>query len=857
MLVYQRAFVMQQGGKISDLAHVLQQQEALLGIMRMNGRHVGRRRQQRLYCGKRAGILVLGWRIHHDARAAIGQRDTEILAEVGISGSKVQLYFLTGKLRGQPRFEGFESLHSRVHRQIGYNDAIVTALSGPQHLMKACFRLTPLAAALLPLFLLPVAQAETPPAEPVTVEADQLQGQMDETLRAEGNVTLRQGEDTLQADWLDYFIKRQQIRAGEQVHLQQPGREIRARQIDYQLDSKVGHAANPDFRFSNQEKQLQGSAERLAFLGPKQYRLEDAKANTCSPGDDAWYLKAGTIDLDYTRNIGVARNARLEFQGVPILYSPWMDFPLDGGRKSGLLFPTIKTGSDGFEATVPYYWNIAPNLDATISPRYIQQRGVLLGLEGRYLQPDFNGEVYTEQLPDDRKNGHSRFLWKARHWQDLGQGLSGGVNASYVSDDNYLKDLGDRASALDGTNLLREGWLAYQQDWGSLTLRAQRYQTLQTQTQKIDEPYARVPQLDLRMGKTFGQIDTQLESELTRFGHSSKRTGNRLVVYPTVSYGFERSWGFVRPKLGWHYTRYDLDNSAGQAGQQLQRSLPVFSLDSGLYFDRQSTLFGQAMQQTLEPRLYYVRIPAKDQSQLPNFDTSENDFNYAQLFTENRFSGWDRINSADQLTAALTSRHIDAQGMERLRLAIGQRFYLDKDNTMLDGKSSLREEASSDILMTIGGDLNHALRFDSAYQYNVTSSRSERFNAQLRYTPEAGKTASIRYRYGRDEKLGIGEERGTLRQIDIAGQWPLAPRWYGVARYNYSLRDKKALEQLAGVEYNDGCWSLRLVGQRYVTDVNQRKNAVFIQLELKDFSSVGNNPLNTLRLSIPGYSQTN
>ena len=713
-------------------------------------------------------------------------------------------------------------------------------------------------AALLPVFLLSPAQAGTATDGQLQIEADTLSGQMDDTLKASGQVKATRGDETIEADWLEYYVGRQQVLAGDRIRLKKPDGQIDANGLDYLLESRIGQTGNADFRFNRDQKTLGGHAEKLHFNGPNRYRLQSARANTCSPDDDSWYLKAGTIDLDYGRNVGEARNARIEFQGVPILYTPWIDFPLDGGRKSGLLFPTVSTGSDGLQITTPYYWNIAPNYDATITPRYIEQRGMMLGVEGRYLQPDAQGQIYTEQLPGDKKTDSNRSLWKAEHQQTLAPSLAAGLNGVYVSDANYFKDFGDRASSAANVNLKREAWLSYSPSWGNITLRAQRYQTLQDSNGSVEEPYARLPQLTANSRQRYGDLTLQMTSELSRFSHRSKQEGNRMVMYPSLSYQLERPWGFIRPKAGVHYTRYQLDDHQGKAAHNDERILPIMSVDSGLIFQRDTRLFGQDSLQTLEPRLYYVKIPHADQSSLPNFDATENDFNFAQLFTENRFSGNDRINAANQVTTALTTRYLEKEsGLERLRLAIGQRFYLSTDDITLGGNSSTRKETGSDILLSAGGDLNHHLRLDASYQFNQAQSKTERYNAQLRYNPEPGKAISVRYRFGRDEAVGSSNMRDALRQIDIAGQWPIAKRWYGVARQNYSLRDKKPLEQLAGVEYNDGCWSMRVVGQRYVTDLNRSKNAVFLQLELKDFSSVGNNPLNTLRLSIPGYSKIN
>lgn len=262
---------------------------------------------------------------------------------------------------------------------------------------------------------------------------------------------------------------------------------------------------------------------------------------------------------------------------------------------------------------------------------------------------------------------------------------------------------------------------------------------------------------------------------------------------------------------------------------------------------------------TLEPRLFYVNIPNKDQSKLPNFDTSVNDFNFAQLFTENRFSGYDRINGANEITTALTSRFIDqSNGLERLRIAIGKRYYFSQQSIVLDGTPPQVTNTGNDWMLSAGGDLTKTFRLDSSYEYNPTINATQRYNVQLRYNPEPGKVASIRYRYGIYELQDDNGTYGPLRQVDVAAQWPIAKRWYAIGRYNYSLIQQRPIEQLAGFEYNDGCWSARLYSQRYATDLTTTKNAVFFQLELKGLGALGSGSLQSaLRLAIPGYTKTN
>lgn len=720
--------------------------------------------------------------------------------------------------------------------------------------MRSRFRLAPLSAALLPLFLAPVALADTLPLGSLQVEADTISGQMEQQLRATGSVKATRDGQQFEADWLEYYVDKQLLRAGDRARMRQPDGAVDADALEAYLATDSGSARNADFAFGHDRRVLRGHADALTMEGKGKYRLQGTRANTCEPGDDSWYLRAGSLDLDYGRNVGVAKNAWVQFEGVPILYTPWMDFPLDGGRKSGLLFPTITTGSDGLQVAVPYYWNIAPNYDATITPRYIEQRGTMLGLEARYLQPGYQGRVYTEQLPGDKKANTDRHLWQLEHQQQLNQQLTFGLDGRIVSDPDYYDDFGNSTAAATSSNLLRQAWMNYNPGWASFNLSASRYQTLAGGT----EQYARVPKLTIASSRQFGNFRAQLESETTRFEHRTLQDGWRSVAYPSISWGLDKPWGFLLAKAGLHYTHYSLDAYNGAAASTHNRTLPITTLDSGLFFERDTSFQGRALTQTLEPRLYFVNIPREDQSQLPNFDTSENDLSFAQLFSENRFSGYDRINAAKQVTAAVTSRLQDNEsGLERLRVAIGQRFYLNNDDITLSGSTASREQKRSDILSSVGGDLSSALRLDASYQYNQALKKTERFTTQLRYSPAAGKTLSVRYRFGRNELLDNDGNYGPLRTVDIAGQWPIARNWYLVARQNYSLQDKKVLQRLAGVEYNQGCWIVRVVGERYLTDLSQYKNAVYLQLELKDLSSLGNNPMETLRLAIPGYSDIN
>jgi LPS-assembly protein len=758
--------------------------------------------------------------------------------------------------------------------------------------LKRPLKPTPLVLALATVFTAPAYADTEPAAEPtpgqITLSADDVSGQMDTEIKAKGNVVVTKDDQTVKADWLDYLQAESRVKGGDHIEVAQKGSVVTGHLLDYRLDTRTGQVDQATFFAQGEKSHLRGTSDRVEFRGKDRYRLVHTSANTCAVGDDSWYLNARILDVDYTRNVGEARDATLDFMGVPIFYTPWFDFPLNGNRKSGFLTPTFKTGSNGFEVVTPYYFNLAPNYDATLYPHLISRRGVMLGGEFRYLQPNYQGSIFTEQMPHDNVAGRSRYAWNARHEQKLTPNLDFKYEFNYASDDNYFKDFSDRVGIASNVNLNREASLFYQKGWdgGALNagVRVQRYQTLQDPLSPVDEPYARLPQLTFNAWQKLPYgFSAQFNSELTRFARGNllsrqattiQPDGSRLVANPQLTWNFERSWGFIRPKLGLHYTEYQLDDlTAAQRqnitsstivvdGNTLSRTLPIFSTDAGLTFERELQLFHTSLTQTLEPRLFYVRIPTRRQDNLPNYDTSENDFNFAQLFTENRFSGQDRINGANQLTAALTTRFLDHDnGLERLRVAVGQRYYIGKQDIDLTGQLTERS-SNSDLLFTAGGDITNAWRLDSSYQYDQQLRKTKIYDVALRYNPQPGKTVGLRYRYGLNEDLELSPTTlttspATLRQVDLAAQWPIARDWYLLARQNYSLRDKKSLEQLAGIEYNGGCWRLRVVGQRYVTDLTNTKNAFFVQLELKDLGNIGNDPANTLRLAIPGYSKIN
>jgi LPS-assembly protein len=678
------------------------------------------------------------------------------------------------------------------------------------------------------------------------ISAKQIETKNDEQLEARGDVELRQSGQVITADRLRYDQQSKDVLAEGKVMIEQNGASVSGPILTMNLDSNIGDMEQPEFLFS--ENHARGKANTLHIAGKQNYSFESATYTTCPVGDDDWLLNMSRLDLDRSTQVGVAHNTVVKFKGVPLLYTPWMDFGLNSARRSGFMGPTFgSTNSGGAEITLPYYWNIAANMDATFSPRTISKRGTQFNNEFRYLEPNYGGELHVDVLSGDRVSGLDRNRLALKHNQNLGAGFTTSLNLNHVSDDAYFRDLSDTLNGTSQTNLMREGVVNYSGGWWNASGRVQRYQTLQDPLSPIEVPYRRQPQINLSAQQTLAGSNFAFASEYVDFRHPTSVNGQRLVIYPSLSYPLLNDPGyFLTPKFGIHSTDYVMDANNPTIVPNRTRTLPIFSLDSGMTFERNDSLLGNGYLQTLEPRVYYVRIPYRDQSQLPNFDTAEAPFSFSQMFTENRFLGSDRVGDADMITLALTSRAIDnADGTERLRVGVAERFSFKAPQVYL--LTPADSNSRSDIMITLGGKITRAWKLDSLAEYNPNLGQIQAYSASARYNPESGKLLNLGYRFTRD----------TLRQMDISTQLPIFGRWQAVARWNYSLQDKRVLEALGGLEYNDACWALRLVAQSFATTTQVRTTGIFIQLELNELVRIGSDPLTALRSSVSGYTKLN
>lgn len=720
-----------------------------------------------------------------------------------------------------------------------------------------------------------LAMAETVKELPAVVEADRLEGKKGKQIEAIGNAQLRKGDESIRADRLLYFQDTQDIHAQGSVLLNKGNQTVHAdrlwyfqdiREIDAQgsvvleqngstmsgphlrlnLDTSIGTMEQPKFFLP--EKNGRGSADLMHILDKQRFTLDKASYTTCPADNQDWMLKMGGLEIDRNRQIGVAHHAWIEFMAVPILYSPWMDFSLNGQRKSGFLAPifgaTVKGGS---ELTLPYYWNIAANRDATITPRFMAKRGLMLSNEFRYLEAAYAGEAHLDALPNDALTKSNRTHMSLQHSQIIGAGLAANASLNTVFDDAYFRDLAETVNSTSQVNLLQEGVLTYNANWWNAVARVQRYQTLQDPAAPISLPYKRLPQLTLNSAQNQAGAALAFAGEYVDFSHPTALNAKRLVLNPSVSYSLlnDQAYYFT-PKIGLHSTQYVMGANNTAALANASRALPILSVDSGMELEREWSWFGKEYVQMLEPRAFYVHIPYKDQDLLPNFDSAQADFSFTQMFTENRFFGSDRIGDANHVTLAVTSRLLEqGNGMERLKVMVGERFSFSSPRVNLVTPATTLNK--SDILLAAAGRVTDAWSLDSEFQYDPNQSYTQRYNIAAHYGPEAGKVLNLGYRF----------LHNTLRQVDVSMQWPLIRRWHGVGRWNYSLEDARILEVIAGLEYNQDCWALRLVAQNFATATQQSSISFFVQLELNDMVKMGWDPLVLLGKSVPGYTKLN
>ncbi|HTU68042.1 MAG TPA: LPS assembly protein LptD [Steroidobacteraceae bacterium] len=694
----------------------------------------------------------------------------------------------------------------------------------------------------------PPAAPITPPAadQPVTIEADDQNFAFDVNGNAKlcGNVVMRQGERSIRTDCLEYNAETQDAKMEGGIVFEDPQLKVTGGSGTY---SPTLGAAFEGAQFELPERNARGAAKSMKMDPNGKISLEDVSFSTCPATDRSWELKADEIEIDTRERNGVGRGARVEFQGVPIFYAPWMSFPVGPQRKSGFLFPNVgRTTRSGFELEVPYYFNLRENVDLTLSPIYYSKRGLDAAGELRYLTARQHGSLNFDYLPSDDVADRDRHRVELTHVAELPGDWRFRIDATDVSDSNYFEDfaLGPEGTSVPFAERLAEA--TYRDEHLNVRAQFQQFQTIDDELPEIDRPYARTPRVlasgDWESG--LGAINYGFDAEVVNFERDLGVTGWRTDIAPRVGFDWSAPGFFVRPSAGYRYTQYQLRDADPGVDESPTRSMPFASFDTGLVFERATGSHGQR-RITLEPRALYLYTPYRNQDALPLFDTGLPDLNLVELYRTNRYVGADRVNDANQVSFGLTSRLFNSvSGAQYLAVSVGQAYYFEKPRVVLpDETPSTRD--TSDFIAQVSLTAYKNWNFEAGIQWNPEDTRSERSTFRLQYRPNGDSVVNLAYRAQRDR----------LEQAEVSTAWPIGKKWNAYGRVVYSLRDGEMLDRFAGFEYKACCFKLRFVGRRFVSSRDgSQETGIYLQLELNGLASVGTPADAFLQRSIRGYS---
>ena len=695
--------------------------------------------------------------------------------------------------------------------------------------------------------------AENLPIDIVADRVDYDQGA--DVIQLQGGVEFIQDDRRLEADASSYDRRSGEVKASGDIYLEYPGVRLTGASTQYNLEGKQGTIEQPRYRISGNAN-LRGNAEQAWMLSEQKSRYRNILYTTCAPGRSDWSILASDMDLDQAAGIGTARNARIRIGDIPVLYTPYLWFPIDGRRRSGFLIPTFGSSDEtGTDISLPYYWNIAPDMDATLTPRYMSMRGLMLGAQFRHLSRFQEFEIDGEILPRDSKAPEegTRGALRIKQSGHLGAGWSTSVDYAAVSDDTYLQDFGNRLDVTSVRNLSQQADLNYAGDGWQMLTRVRQFQTVDTSIAPANRPYGQLPHIELNIDPRAwgGLVEYDLEAEYDYFDHNSAVHGSRLVAVPTVRLPLRRGFGYLIPRASLYSTNYQLIDQTEGLSAQPSHLVPSLDLDGKLIFERESDWFGDAVLQTLEPRLYYVLTPYEDQSDTPRFDTTALDFSFASLFRPNRFTGYDRIGDANRLTLGLTSRTIANQsGQELFRASIGQVYYFEDRRVQLTG-----DAIDTDISSSVAGELSAQLHEDlsalASLQWNPNQTEQpwEKQVVQIRYAPDSQHLLNLAYRFNHGQ-----DESEEYEDTDLSFRMPLGSEVNVVGRWLYSMLNDETVEAFAGIEFGRCCWRVRLLGQHLKRSAESAgSTSIMLQLELAGLGSFGNQIDKLLERGIYGY----
>lgn len=700
---------------------------------------------------------------------------------------------------------------------------------------------------------------------PIRASADTSELSKNQQATLSGNVDLAKGDLLLRSDEAAYDKANDQLRAKGNIELREKGVLVRGESATINIESGTGSLDGAQYVLH--EAHARGAAEQVLRESETIVRLNNGSYTHCSPASKAWILTADDIELDQSTGVGTAKHAKLRLADVPVFYWPYLTFPIDNRRRSGLLFPSVGTAksSGGLDLSVPFYWNIAPNMDATLAVRTIASRGVAGELEARYMNR-YSNWVFAGSWIDDEEFNDSRWFYALNENGMLPGGWVHGINYTEVSDKDYLTDLSG-ATSLEikrSTSLEQSANIAKTGRYYNFSAHVVQYQVIDD---FVADQYRRLPQLNLAVetDRTSFRPTWLLRAQGTEFDIDSRNRaiGTRIYLEPGISFPMLANWGYVTPTVKMKSVSYMLDDghdlSPGVAvtDDKPSATLPMASLDAGLFFERPTQWFGQGFTQTLEPRLYYLYNQYQDQSEQPLFDTGFTTFDYNQLFRESRFTGYDRIADANQLSIGLTSRLIqDSSGTETLWASIGQIIYFDDRKVGVDPAGSLVDDSTtSQIAAQLGYQWTRNLRSYISTLYDTDDGQLAQAGGRVRYASQRGMVLNLGHNYRRRDPISINgiEVDNTISQSDISAIVPIYRHWAAMARYNYDHTNSRTLGQVLGVEYNTCCWKFRLAYQSGLDSSLETERGIYFQFEMKGLGGTDTGVNSILKNSIVGF----
>ncbi len=728
-----------------------------------------------------------------------------------------------------------------------------------------------------PGYRLPQGQS---PEEVLTDSASAEYGNDGETILG-GEVVLRRGDSQLEAPQVRVNAARDTAFADGPITVRYPGLLVRGGDAEVSLDSDA--ARIDDAHYVLHQQRVRGDARSMQRLADGRYRMSEASFTTCEPSSRLWRVVGNDVTIDREAGYGTASNARLEMGEVPVFYWPWVRFPIDDRRQSGFLWPTLGLSSDGFDYSQPYYLNLAPNYDATLTPRYLSEHGAMLGgefrylvggddegsIEGAYLPNDNGGDSDNPNDPDDAFDGEDRWYVDYRHHGNFSDRLDYGLRYGAASDGRYFDDFGRDFSEQDTEYLERLARLTYAGTTWNLDARAQGYQRLDYPLDEDDRPYYRLPSLtadarweqdngfyqewnsnatyferDLHGVDSNGFWEDEETGDTRQIRLREAANGARVNLTPAVGWRAQPSWGFLEPRFQLWQTQYELDygNRDTDRDESLSRTVPVTSLDSGLIFERDVELFDSDWRQTFEPRLYYAYAPERDQSEFPDFDTDERAISWNQLWSPYRFTGSDRVGDVNKVSYGASTRFLeDDTGTERLGLSVGQSAYFSDRNIDMDGDPDTLPDRESNyeewynatrdrspVITQLDWRINDHWRSRYEWFYDPDRSKTEKASAYLQYMSTAGSVLNLGYRWQLQGFDPSGDDEDQLsynrEDYDVSFAYKATQSLDLIGRYLYDNTNSRDLETLAGVQFNSCCSAVQLVWREWVDDNDTANN---------------------------------